>query len=405
MNNITGPPVTGDDFYGREEELTRLCRAVKAGNHVLLTAPRRVGKSSLVLRLGEVLAEDGWTFIPLDVQACSNEAEFTKTLLSAFVDAGLEVSLGAKILEKLRRFRRELKGSKAKVSGVEVEVGEGEAAVWKELAAVVEPALSGAEAKGRVLVALDELPIFLGKISDAEDGPRRAAEVLHWLRGIRHSTTGRATWVMAGSVGLDSFVERRGLQGTINDLTPQTLGAYSDETAAAFLKRLGSDPKYGLRMTDEVCSEIITRVGWPLPYYLQLLFCALTECAGARRAAPGFPTADDVAAAYEDLLQPHHRIQFGHWDSRLDKQFDDPADAGIARFLLSHICQRPRGCTRQKLLDLLVGRQPNADPDALERRLVSTLHLLDGDGYLLRAGDSYAFRAFLLRDYWKRWCV
>jgi hypothetical protein len=251
-----------------------------------------------------------------------------------------------------------------------------------------------------VLIVVDELPIFLGKVSDSENGPRRVGDILNWLRGIRQDTQGPVTWIVTGSVGMDSFVERRGLQGTINDLTPQTLGAYSDETAVAFLKELGADPR--LNMPDEVCAEIIARVGWPLPFYLQLLFSSLLDRPPERRTAPDFPTVDDVAAAYNDLLQPHNYIRFSHWDSRLKEQFDDPADADIARYLLTHVCQRKRGFPRQKLFELLVARQPHADPEALDRRLRDILELLERDGYLIRSGNACAFRSFLLRDYWKR---
>ena len=404
MSNITGPLVTGDNFFDSESEMGRLRAAVEAGNNVLISAPRRVGKSSLMLKLAGVLEGAGWRVARADVQECSDEAEFVRKLLTELMVAGVQVPLGVKVMDKLRRFGRQFRGSKAKVAPVEIEVGAGETDVWKELARVVAPALDRAAAQGRLLIALDELPIFLANLSDQEDGLRRVASVLQWLRALRHREDAQVTWVLAGSVGLDSFVERRGLQGTINDLTTQTLGAYSDETAVAFLKWLGAKYREPVNMPDDVCAEIITRVGWPLPYYLQMVFCALLDRPD-RRSAQGFPTRGDVGAAHDELLEHHHRFQFGHWDSRLEKQFDDPADAGIARYLLSHICQRPRGSARQKLFELLVARQPDADPDALDRRLKGLLNFLENDGYLLRDGNSYAFRSFLLRDYWKRWCA
>ncbi|MBI3947011.1 MAG: ATP-binding protein [Armatimonadetes bacterium] len=402
MKNITGPPVTGADFFGREEELARLRRAVEAGNHALLSAPRRVGKSSLVLRLCDMLLAEGWQVVRLDVQHCSDEAEFVRALLRATVDGGLEVPGGVKAVDGLRRFRSLFAGTKGQVGPVGLEVGGDEADVWRKLAASVQRVLSSAGGQGPVLIAVDELPIFLGKVADSEDGVRRARGVLDWLRGVRQNTGGRVSWIITGSVGLDSFVERRGLHGAINDLTPQTLGAFSDETAVAFLKALGANLDRPRNMGDEVCAEIIRRVGWPLPFYLQLLFSSLMDRPAERREAPGFPTTEDVAAAYDDLLQPHQQIRFDHWDSRLDQQFDDPADAGIARYVLAHVCQRARGCPRGKLFNLLLSRQPNVDPDALERRLVSILHLLGRDGYLLQTGSTHAFRSFLLRDYWKR---
>lgn len=40
--NIRGRRVTGDDFYGREQEIARVWNRLET-DHLLLSAPRRVG--------------------------------------------------------------------------------------------------------------------------------------------------------------------------------------------------------------------------------------------------------------------------------------------------------------------------------------------------------------------------
>jgi hypothetical protein len=50
MNITIGPPVSGDEFFDREETIETLWDALEA-HSVLLAAPRRVGKSSLMLKL------------------------------------------------------------------------------------------------------------------------------------------------------------------------------------------------------------------------------------------------------------------------------------------------------------------------------------------------------------------
>lgn len=44
----------------------------------------------------------------------------------------------------------------------------------------------------------------------------------------------------------------------------------------------------------------------------------------------------------------------------------------------------------------------NADPAAIEDQLARLLVLLQRDGYLLESSGRYAFRSFLLREYWNR---
>lgn len=55
-----GKPVTGQDFIGREEELALLMEYMKMGQSVVLIAPRRFGKTSLVLEALSRLTEQGY---------------------------------------------------------------------------------------------------------------------------------------------------------------------------------------------------------------------------------------------------------------------------------------------------------------------------------------------------------
>jgi hypothetical protein len=85
----------------------------------------------------------------------------------------------------------------------------------------------------------------------------------------------------------------------------------------------------------------------------------------------------------------------------LDDQLD-VARAATARFLLKEVCRTNRGVSRQRLLERLLARSPQADPESVERELDLVLGLLQRDGYLMRDRNTCAFRSFLLRDYWKR---
>ncbi len=51
MRNVTGQTVVGDDLFGREYELGQLWEKLDIGEHLLMLAPRRVGKTSLMMEL------------------------------------------------------------------------------------------------------------------------------------------------------------------------------------------------------------------------------------------------------------------------------------------------------------------------------------------------------------------
>ena len=88
MRNITGQAVVGDDLYGREYELSRLWEHLTQGEHVLMLAPRRVGKTSLMLELRRAPREN-WDVVSVirDLEADGyldrdeNRLEFRSNLL------------------------------------------------------------------------------------------------------------------------------------------------------------------------------------------------------------------------------------------------------------------------------------------------------------------------------------
>lgn len=76
-----GSVARGVDFLDREDELAALQRLVDEGRHVLLVAPRRSGKTSLLHRLAELLARR-FQPVPLDVEKFRNAEALTAELLA-----------------------------------------------------------------------------------------------------------------------------------------------------------------------------------------------------------------------------------------------------------------------------------------------------------------------------------
>ena len=59
MHNLIGKPAEGEDFFDRERETRRLWERIDTDN-VLLLAPRRVGKTSLMFRLRDGAEREGF---------------------------------------------------------------------------------------------------------------------------------------------------------------------------------------------------------------------------------------------------------------------------------------------------------------------------------------------------------
>jgi uncharacterized protein len=393
MRNITGSPAEDRDFFDRPKDLARLQRELANQANLLLTAPRRVGKTSLVLRLCELERAQDRAAVFLNVEGCCDELSFAEKLVGTLQQAGLQPSLLGRVSMAFRKVRQTFQGMKVG-AGIDVEMGETEDPDHSTLGRTLESIFRKIEEAGKdVLIVIDEMPELLLALSKQESGAERVGQLLHWLRALRQTYRKHIRWIFLGSIGLDSFVDDRNLRKTINDLTPCGLDALTAAEADDFLDRLGKDNH--LPIAPPVRKLIITRVGWPLPHHLQIVFHALVD--------GGTKTVDAAAVdrAIDFLLRPENLSQFDTWRQRLGEQFG-VSDAAAARDILRHLCQHASGRARAEVLNALMSTRAQADPAAVEEQLGRLLQMLLRDGYVLEKDGSYAFRSFLLREYWVR---
>jgi len=71
MNQV-GKPVYGNNLIGRDKELRLMKELILAGQSIVIIAPRRMGKTSLMIELIRQLKEDGYFTCNIDVFSSSN---------------------------------------------------------------------------------------------------------------------------------------------------------------------------------------------------------------------------------------------------------------------------------------------------------------------------------------------
>jgi len=168
-----GSVARGVDFLGRDDELATLRELLAHGKHVLLVAPRRSGKTSLLYRLAEI-GEQQCHLIFLDVEKFRSPEALAAGLLAQ--------ATGGRFTDALRQVR---------------------ARGWQN---ALREALATLAAGPRPLVLiLDELVFLLDNIGSAE-GIRAVLTALD----AAAAPVG-ARFVVAGSIDLEPFVRERGL--------------------------------------------------------------------------------------------------------------------------------------------------------------------------------------------------
>jgi len=85
MRNIVGQVVRGDDFFRRPEDSGRIWRAIETGSHIVISAPRRVGKTSLLFHLLDH-PKAPYHCVYVTTESVNDENEYFKRLLKAVLD-------------------------------------------------------------------------------------------------------------------------------------------------------------------------------------------------------------------------------------------------------------------------------------------------------------------------------
>lgn len=388
VTNRVGQPVTGSDFFDREREQARIWDDLHR-DHLLLLAPRRVGKTSLMLRIKQQAPEKGFRVAYCSVADAQDEIGFVAKLLAAVQEA----SGGDGVLRRLARgpvgrFFKRVK--KVEVLKSSVELDRSVSVEWTSLGEALIRELDGEE--GRWLALVDELPLFVLSLLGLEDGEARARQFLSWFRGLRQRADlrGNLRWLLAGSIGLDTVTARLRAGDTINDLHLVHLGAFDRETADRLLAELAESHSFPLEAA--VREHVLGRVGWLIPFHLQLVFSELRGMCGAEPA-----TIEAVDAAFESLLGPAKKGYFDYWRQRLGEELGRP-DGGHAITLLNAIARDSGGARRETLSQVL--SEAVADPETRAEKLRYLLDVLEGDGYLVSVEGRYGFRSPLLREFW-----
>lgn len=131
-----GNLATGSDFFGRDTEREDFWRFIE-DNHLVLSGPRRLGKSSLINRLCEEAEQHGLLARHIDVQDITTCEQFLAALDQAFPDTRLQAYLAAasgkagQWLKRLRKFEAKLPGG---IGGIAIELDNAKATSWRETA-------------------------------------------------------------------------------------------------------------------------------------------------------------------------------------------------------------------------------------------------------------------------------
>ncbi len=377
----TGNWVKGKYYLRREDELTKLWGKITRGEHMLLSAPRRVGKTSILMDLAENPL-DGYIAIYEITESINEKNKFFKRVYDTLVQ---ELDNKGRLTAAVKNlFKR--KGIKvAGVNGIEFEKHEPD--YHKEIIELCEKLPE----EHKYIMMVDEFAQTIQNVLE-DRGEVDAREFLSLNRELRQNpaVSEKLQFVYAGSIGLENVVGNINLTKTINDINPFVLRQFDKSEARELVDQIldGTD----LSMDDAVLTHLLEKVGLIIPFYIQLILEGCDELLPMESEEQIIITNDLINESFN--LSLYKRNYFEDWYSRLRRTFKGADYNFIVEVL--NICANEGSVGKNKVLDLSFQFEVNE----AYRNLIRTL---EHDGYIVfdKELKKYSFHSALLKEWWK----
>lgn len=359
------------NFVGRHEVSTRARQRLQVGANLLLTDPRRMGKTFWMRTFAA--QEQSFHSYFIDYEGTKTVDEFLiKTAEALIRDRSLPL-----------RARKQLETI---FDNGEISLSKGPLAIKGyfqqtppyHLLTRVLSALENEDSKTIPIVMMDEVPMAINNIA-VHEGTGSAEQLLQTLRALRQETS-RIRWIVTGSIGFHHVLRKiNTTQGVLNDLNPVPLGPLADKEAEELASRLLLGIEQPL--IDTVINELVKVTGG-IPFLLHNVVKMLGE--GPRNVT----RPCDVHDYFEDFIDdPDQFYGLEHFLTRMPSNYD--GRARIADDIL-----------RKALSETNVW--VSIDSLAPNEETAATLDDLVKDHYLERRGLSVRWRYPVLQYIWAR---
>lgn len=376
-----GNTALGDYYYPRPFIETSIWEEIEKGNHVLIAAPRRVGKSSVMLALVENCPEHTRCLFQ-NIQGIKSEAEYYRRFYEMLLQCLNRFNKG---LNWVGQFVKGLKIEEITLDGVKFG-DKKDINFEQELKSLLTKI---AESELRVVLLLDELPEVLNSLHKQKRG-HEAGNILNHLRELRQNPKLRdhLNLVLAGSVGIQYVV--KAIEGRIADINDFNPVAFDPLTRPEALDYIAWATKSATVQYEPALAEhFLDQVRHYIPYFLNLMLDEVNKA--ARRANDPGIDKSHIDAAFQTIVR--NSDHFKEWKNRLNDYFE-PVEKAFLMEILVHIAHKD-SISPQILYDFAIKHQ-------LPYAYMELVHGLEHDGYIMEHEGQYRFVSPFLQAYWRR---
>lgn len=372
-----GVPVQGPDLIDREQKVSMLLEKIKKGISCHLRAPRRYGKTSLLMRL----KDDCENAILIETSDSGSMTGFLKALLRG----AMRHKFGYACLAGLKEYKSwpspDSSPDAEMFNNAFNDLIQNKSASMNNMIMKTFKAL----ADGEIILLIDEFSVFLRYMQEKNEDDLK--NFLSIFKEIRTREKRPLPCIFAGSSGLTTYIEFYGLKELFDDLESVDIPPISEQDARILAEELfyGMGKLPGLAVIDRIVT--LTGKKDSIPYFIHALAHETSAEAGTRKAL----NANDVQNAYYDrLLGPTGNIFFRDFLLR-EKAYPKPCRPCASAVLKALSCGFPQSFPEKELRAMFT----------LECEYEKLITCLEEDYDLVKSKGSYRMRSKVLADRWR----
>ncbi|MFB9110601.1 AAA-like domain-containing protein [Flavobacterium gyeonganense] len=376
---IIGKDATGQYYYRREYIENEIWSEIKKGNNVLIAAPRRVGKTSVMKYLIEN-TESGYKLIFRNVQGIDTEKEFYKTIYELIIKCLNKFKSNKQLITD---YFKQKKITEISWSGG-ITIEDNEIDYLYEINNLI-PKL---DVNGETIVLLiDELPEVLHNLHKKGNNDIAKSIIKNLRQWRQENGYEKLQFVLAGSVGIHYVVNLiDGRTSDINDLNKIYYQPLNENEVDNYIDWATAEAS--VLFSDVLKEYLRTKIQYFVPYFINLMLDEIDKT--ARKNRDVIISEIDIDNAFNSIIR--NNDYFSDWKKRLSDYLPKD-DFKFVNDILKHIAHRDQ-ITIQEIYN-------KAQFFDKEEDYMSFIKDLTQDGYIVESNNKYIFISPFLKEFWK----
>lgn len=388
LKSSLGQPAEGEKkYFPREKIVKKILRKLEAGENILISAPRRIGKSSILKHIARNKNENQIIKYMI-VQSVNSQEEFFKKLFNELIE-------DKEIFEGLDRyFKKATSTVRAYASRIRTVSLESITINPDEIINYYEECIkliSSFKTDKKIIIFIDEFPDAVNNI--LENDEKLAINFLQKNREIREKFSDEnLQFVYTGSTGLKNVVRKLKKLDLINDIKTIEVLPFSDNEARELIQRLVLGFKEEIEefnISEDAIEYILEKISWKLPYYIQIIVDELFEHYDEYQEEIVCETVDFVLSEIVKSKSTHSDY-FENWKDRLGRAFKNE-EYNFAIEVLNYISKN-ESIDYEEFCDFATKHNVRDSKYILD--------VLEHDGYVSEDAKKYGFNSILLKNWW-----